>query len=143
MNQKGQAVIQMVEEATTRAGKGLIAMSRRWRQDSQCCLILCPILRYKDVIKINSNLKFLVLEIIFQITSLITFLIENLVQEHDKVQYICKNLVEYKLIGTHWVAINVTDSGSFRTEYFSKWIKKFIGKKISQEVFIKYKTMIQ
>lgn len=29
MNQKGQAVIQMVEEATTRAGKGLIAVSRR------------------------------------------------------------------------------------------------------------------
>ena len=104
MNQKGQAVIQMVEEATTRAGKGLIAMSRRWRQDSQCCLILCPILRYKDVIKINSNLKFLVLEIIFQITSLITFLIENLVQEHDKVQYICKK--------SCWVQINRNSLGS-------------------------------
>ena len=58
------------------------------------------------------------------------------------------NLDGYKSIGTHWIALyvncdSVTHFDSFGVEYIPKEIKKFKGNKISRNIFIEYKQMIQ
>ena len=57
------------------------------------------------------------------------------------------NLGEYILIGTYWVALYVngdkmTYFDSFKHEYIKKVIRKIIGKKYHDNIFMEYKHMI-
>ena len=57
-------------------------------------------------------------------------------------------LDDYKLIGTHLIALyvnvdNVTYFGSAGVEYIQKKVKKLYVTKTSQQIFIEYKQMIQ
>ena len=58
------------------------------------------------------------------------------------------NLDKYESIGTHWIALyvnakNTTYFDSFRVEHIRKEIRKLIGNKVLQQIFIDYKLMIQ
>ena len=58
------------------------------------------------------------------------------------------NLDEYKLNGTHWIALyvngdNVTYFDSFGIKYFPKGVKKLIGNKNIVTIFIEYKHVFQ
>ena len=57
-------------------------------------------------------------------------------------------LDDYKLIGTHLIALyvnvdNVTYFDSAGVEYIQKKVKKLYVTKTSQQIFIEYKQMIQ
>ena len=58
------------------------------------------------------------------------------------------NLNEYSDIGTHWVALYVSNNDvtyfdSFGVEYIPKEIEKFISNKNVKKIFSEYKHMIQ
>ena len=58
------------------------------------------------------------------------------------------NLDEYKLMISHWIAFYVnSDNGTyfhrFGVTHISRKIKKIKGEKISQQIFIEFKQMIQ
>ena len=53
------------------------------------------------------------------------------------------SLDEYQTIGTHWISLYVNDNNvtyfdSFTFEHDPKEIKKFIGNKLLQQIFIEY-----
>ena len=58
------------------------------------------------------------------------------------------NLDEYTNIGTNWIALFVKPKytvyfDSFGVEHIPKEIKKIIGSKVSKQIYLDYKHMIQ
>ena len=90
----GDVVIWAVEETV------------RVRQDFWYCLIFWLILKCKNGIKMNPNLRVFIQEIIFV----------KLHEAYVKDGAYVINLDEYKLIGTHWIALDVNgDNKIYRT----------------------------
>ena len=57
-------------------------------------------------------------------------------------------LDDYESIGTHWIVWQVNNNNvmcfdGFGVEHIPKEIKKFIGNKMLQQIFVKYKHMIK
>ena len=72
---------------------------------------------------------------------------DNLYVEIKDGEYII-NLEEYSDIGTHWVALYVSNNDvtyfdSFGVEHIPKEIKTFISNKSIKKIFSEYKHMIQ
>ena len=97
----GDVVIWAVEETV------------RLRQDFRYCLIFWLILKCKNVIKMNPNLRVFIQEIIFV----------KLREAYVKDGAYVINLDEYRLIGTHWIALDVNgDNKIYRTQANNIWI---------------------
>ena len=73
--------------------------------------------------------------------------IREIIYQKERMRACVINFDEYKSIGTHWIDLYVNDDNMtyfdiFEVEHIPKEIKKFIGNKLSPQIFLECKHMI-